>query len=205
GVYKEMEPLLFNEPVKWMLNRHITNSLAGVPRPQMKLITEIYEREGVAGYVKDCLKHIFSNVSVKDNYFWHVYVFGKYREDCCPEYLKAENFEKIKKNIDRVNTYTTTVSQFLKNNKDTYSHYILLDHQDWLAAHDVTSLEEEWALILANSQQGTRILQRSAANKIDFFPKFIEKRVKFEEEHTNSWHYNDRVGTYGSVYMGLVQ
>ncbi|UZR99245.1 DUF3419 family protein [Chondrinema litorale] len=204
-VYKQMEPLLFNEPVKWLLNRHITISLAGVPRPQRQLIMETYEKEGVAGYVKDSLRHIFCNISVKNNYFWYVYVFGSYTKDCCPEYLKEENFEKIKANSDRIKLHTTTISQFLKDHPDNYSHYILLDHQDWLAAHDVVALNEEWELILKNSKKDTRILQRSAANKIDFFPEFIMPKIDFEEEITASWHLNDRVGTYGSVYLGMVK
>ena len=147
---------------------------------------ETYEKEGVAGYVKDSLRHIFCNISVKNNYFWYVYVFGNYTKDCCPEYLKEENFEKIKANSNRIKLHTTTISQFLKDNPAEYSHYILLDHQDWLAAHDVVALNEEWELILKNSKKDTRILQRSAANKIDFFPDFIKSQIEFEEEITAS-------------------
>ena len=104
-----------------------------------------------------------------------------------------------------MSTYTTTLSDFLQKNPGTYSHYVLLDHQDWLAAHDVPALEEEWRLILENSAPGTRILMRSAATEINFFPDFVKERLRFEEQLTRQTHKEDRVGTYASVYLGIVQ
>ena len=201
--YQLLEPLLFSDTIKWLLNRHITISLAGVPRPQQKLITKTYEKEGIAGYVKDCLRHVFCHIPVQNNYFWYVYVFGKYTKSCCPEYLKEGNFEQLKGCIHKISTHTSTVSNFLEQNPESYSHYILLDHQDWLAAHDVPALEEEWKLILQNSSSGTKVLQRSAANTISFFPDFVKEQLTFEEESCAKWHINDRVGTYGSVYVGI--
>lgn len=200
--YQALEPLLFNDAIKWLLNRHITISLAGVPRPQQKLITETYEKEGIAGYVKDCLRHVFCQIPVQNNYFWHVYVFGKYTKTCCPEYLKEDNFDILKDRAYKINTHTTTISNFLKNNPNKYSHFVLLDHQDWLAAHNVPALDEEWQLILQNSKKGAKMLQRSAANNITFFPSFVKKQLSFEDDLCAKSHVEDRVGTYGSVYLG---
>ncbi len=58
----------------------------------------------------------------------------------------------------RIHTYNTTISEFLKCHPGPYSHFILLDHQDWLAWHDPQALEQEWRLILANSRAGSKIL-----------------------------------------------
>ncbi|MEL7222597.1 MAG: DUF3419 family protein, partial [Bacteroidota bacterium] len=100
---------------------------------------------------------------------------------------------------------STTISNFLQNNPGTYSHYVLLDHQDWLAANDRAALHEEWELILKNSRPGTRILLRSAAKEVDYFPEFVRKRLDFEQINTSQQHQLDRVGTYASVYLGVVQ
>jgi S-adenosylmethionine-diacylglycerol 3-amino-3-carboxypropyl transferase len=204
-LYTQIEPRLFGGFITWMLNRHSMVSLAGVPRAQRDLIMQTYQDEGVAGYVKDCLRHIFYHVPVKDNYFWYVYVNGKYSENCCPSYLKKGHFETIKDRVDRIHLHTTTISQYLKENPNIYSHFVLLDHQDWLAAHNRKALAEEWELILKNSTKGTRILLRSAANEVNFFPDFVHDRVQFEKEKTSELHRKDRVGTYGSVYLGIVK
>ena len=110
-----------------------------------------------------------------------------------------------KKQIPTIKTHTNTLSGFLKQNPDKYSHFVLLDHQDWLAAHNQKALHEEWHDILNNSHSGTRILMRSAAYNIDFFPDFVLDKIEFEKEKTALLHKQDRVGTYGSVYLGIVK
>jgi S-adenosylmethionine-diacylglycerol 3-amino-3-carboxypropyl transferase len=89
-------------------------------------------------------------------------------------------------------------------NPDEYSHYVLLDHQDWLASHDLEGLREEWDLILKNSRPGTRILMRSASPEIDFIPEPVRDRLRFFSELTGCLHLQDRVGTYGSTLLAEV-
>jgi len=40
---------------------------------------------------------------------------------------------------------------------------------------------------------------------VDFFPDFVRDTVAFEQEKTRQTHREDRVGTYASVYLGIVQ
>lgn len=203
-LYYRVEDKITNVVLEWLLDRHITMSLLGVPRSQRELFATKYEN-GALGFIQECLRKVFTELSIQDNYFWRLYMTGEYTMDCCPNYLKRENFETLHEHHERVQTYTTTISQFLKDNPGKYSHYVLLDHQDWLAANDVPALEEEWRLILENSQSGTKILLRSAAFKADFIPSFVRERIEFETEETKKQHFLDRVGTYASVYFGTVK
>ena len=203
-IYEEIEPKLGNKLVAWFVNRHLTMSLLGVPRSQQELFIDEY-KQGALGYVKECLGKVFTQLPTTDNYFWRLYIYGNYTKECCPSYLKEENFKTIKDNTERVRTHTTTISNFLKENPGTYSHYVLLDHQDWLAANNIPALEEEWEQILKNSQSGTKILLRSAAKEVDFFPQFVLDAVDFEKDITAKTHKEDRVGTYASVYMAVVK
>jgi len=203
---EQVERKLFNKAVRWTISRHFSLALAGVPRAQRRLITEEYPG-GVSSFVVDAVRHVFTELDIKENYFWQVYVNGHYTKDCCPSYLREENYLSLRERADNIHTHTTSFSQFLKENPGQYSHYVLLDHQDWLAAHDVPALEEEWQYILANSRPGTKILMRSAAMRIDFFPDFVKERVSWvsSEEELKESHFQDRVGTYGSVYLGTVK
>lgn len=203
-IYEGIEPMLINNAIKWLLNRHLTMCMLGVPKSQQDLFIKKYEN-GAAGFIQDCLKKVFMEIPIQDNYFWRVYIDGVYSIDCCPNYLKKENYEVIAKQTHKIQTHTHTLSSFLQQNPGEYSHYVLLDHQDWLANYHLAALEEEWKLILRNSQQGTKILLRSAGEKIDFVPDFVKRNVCFESTKTINIHREDRVGTYGSVHLGVVK
>ncbi len=203
AIYNSIEPKVFNKIIQFFVNRHLTMCLVGVPRAQQNLFTEKYER-GALGFIQECLRKVFTERPIHDNYFWRLYLQGAYNEQCRPEYLKPESFQPIRERASRVHTNSCTISQFLKENPGQYSHFILLDHQDWLAANNVPALEEEWRLILQNSRPGAKILLRSAAHQVDFFPDFAKERLIFEQEKTVSTHQQDRVGTYASVYLAEV-
>lgn len=203
--FNKVEKKLFNRAVRWTLSRHFALAMAGVPRAQRRLISEEYPG-GVGSFVVDAARHVFTKQDIKENYFYQAYIFGHYTKSCCPSYLREDNYETLKERNSRINTHTTSLSQFLKDYPKAYSHYVLLDHQDWLAAHDIPALEEEWEYILKNSRPGTKILMRSAAMRIDFFPEFVKEKVEWiPQADLEQSHKEDRVGTYGSVYVGVVK
>lgn len=201
-IYSELEHKIFNNFVKWTMSQQITMTMLGVPDSQKQLLKP--DTEGV-GFLEKCLRQVFTQLPISDNYFWQLYFHGKYTPDCMPNYVKKDNFDTLKNQMETIYTYNSTITNFLQQHPSAYSHYVLLDHQDWLAAHNRPALDEEWRAILKNSRQGTRILLRSAAYNVDFFPEFVRERVVFEKEKTSEWHQKDRVGTYGSVYLGIVK
>jgi len=203
-IYNNIERKVLNSLIEWVVNQHFTMCLVGVPRSQQLLFRDEYQR-GAIGFIQECMRKVFTEITLKDNYFWRLYWKGSYDVECCPSYLMSENFDHLRANSNRVHNWNNTISGFLRENPKPYSHYILLDHQDWLAENDVPALEEEWRLILANSKPGTKILLRSAAKEVDFFPNFVMDSVQFQKEELEAIHQEDRVGTYASVYLGTVQ
>lgn len=202
-LYYRLEPRLMNAFTRWLFNRHLFQSMLGVPQAQQNLAKETFQ-DGMAGYVKQCFRKVFVELSLRDNYFWKLYFFGSYTEDCCPNYLRKEHFDTVQSRVSRIKTHTMTLSQFLYENPGQYSHFILLDHQDWMAAHNRPALSEEWQLILQNSRPNAKILLRSAASEVDFIPDFVYQKVKFDIPKAAETHQYDRVGTYASVLLGEV-
>lgn len=202
-IYEQIEPLLWGRFMSWLIRQPFVLTLAGVPGPQIQLINNQYPG-GVSGFISDKLRHVFTEILAKDNYFWHVYITGSYSSKCCPNYLKPENFDTLRSHQQRVHTHNNSISGFLRDNPGNYSHFVLLDHQDWLAQHDVAALAEEWELILNNSRPGSRILMRSAAHEINFLPDFARQSLRFFPHLTTPLHLQDRVGTYGSLYFAEV-
>lgn len=201
--YELFEREIWGPFSNWLLRQPTLMTLLGVPRPQIKLIQDSYPG-GLTDYVKDKLRHVFTELPIADNYFWRVYMTGSYTLGCCPNYLKQENQPALQSRVDRLKSYTTTLSGFLREYPGQYTHFVLLDHQDWLAAHDTEALRDEWELILANSAPGAKILMRSAGLKLDFIPESIRTRVRFFPERTEALHQLDRVGTYGSLHFAEV-
>ena len=202
-VYAHLEPRIWGKLSNWLIRQRMIMTLLGVPAPQIKLIENHYPG-GMTAYVKDKLRHVMSELPARENYFWRVYITGSYTRSCCPNYLRMENLATLTARAGRVTPHTCTVSDFLKKNPGTYSHYVLLDHQDWLAWHAPEALAEEWELILANSRPGTRILMRSAGLDLSFVPSDVRARLRFFPQRTEPLHVTDRVGTYGSLHFAEV-
>lgn len=202
-IYTHLEPEIWGRISSWLVRQPTLMTFLGVPRAQIALIKKSHPR-GLEGYVKDKLRHVMTEVPLYDNYFWRVYLTGHYTTDCCPEYLRERNHLMLRCWSDRVSTHTMSVADFLRRTPGSYTHFVLLDHQDWLAWNDTSALREEWDLILQNSRPGTRILLRSAALELDFIPADIRQRLRFRPELTQILHRQDRVGTYGSLHLAEV-
>ncbi|HMA67552.1 MAG TPA: BtaA family protein [Desulfosalsimonadaceae bacterium] len=202
-VYKKIETLLWDRFNSWLLQRPAFMSMAGVPGAQIRLIKENYPG-GLRCYIKDKLRHVFTEVPMQSNYFWRVYLTGNYSPDCCPNYLKKENFNCLREGIHKIKTYTNTLTHFLETHPGKFTHFILLDHQDWMAGHSPEELMAEWELILKNSQPKTKILFRSAGIDHSFLPPQAKSALQFRPELSEPLHRQDRVGTYGSLHFAEV-
>lgn len=202
--YKEIEPRLWNDVVEWLIQQQATLTMLGVPRIQRQMIEDEH-RDGLAGFIRQSLRHVFTDLPLCDNYFWRVYLTGSYARNCCPNYLLEKHFETLYQSIDRVNTHTSTLLSFLKQNPGTYSHFVLLDHQDWMAYSQSKLLAKEWKQILKNATSGSRILFRSAGSSLSFLPNFVFQEVEFQPDLTKKVHQKDRVGTYESTHLGIVR
>lgn len=200
--YEALEPRLLGPWLRMVIRQPATLALLGVPRAQRDLLASQYPG-GVEAFVVDKLRWLFTQLPVRDNYFWRIYLHGSYSRDCCPNYLRAENHELLRARLERLHVHTMSLNDFLQRREAPLTHFVLLDHQDWLCAHDVPALEEEWRSILRCSQVGARVLLRSAAMRVDFLPEFA-RGVLFNRVEAEAWHRRDRVGTYGCTLLAEI-
>ncbi|MEO1618018.1 MAG: BtaA family protein [Planctomycetota bacterium] len=211
---RRVSKMLFSKPMKWALRRDATMALLGVPRSQRMQLDRGYPG-GIGQFIQDRIEKVFREIPLKDNYFWRVYLTGSYTPECCPEYLRADGFAKLKDGlVDRVATHTETVESFLESHPERISRFVLLDHMDWLYEHHPDGLRSEWQHIVNRSTPDARVLWRSAAFEVDFVdPLVIESKgesvrlgelLTYQTELAESLHVADRVHTYGSFYIADV-
>jgi len=171
--------------------------------------------ESVGEWIKAQLEIVCAQLPMQDNYFWRVYIDGKYTKDCCPEYLKEENFARLKQLVGRVSIATETITEFLnKKPHHKISTFVLLDHMDWMAEKPAL-LSEEWNAILANATENPKFLWRSAAEDGEFVlaTKVTQKGkqtvlkdiLDMDTETANRLHALDRVHTYTSLHVGQLK
>ncbi|NEQ64933.1 MAG: BtaA family protein [Symploca sp. SIO2D2] len=208
---KQLNHRFWRKFIRQVMNSDLTLWMLGVP-PQQRQQMERYLTNGVAEFVEERCREVFSELPIGDNYFWQVFIKGKYTPNCCPEYLKEENFQLLKAGlVDCISTHTDTVAQFLEHNDIDISHFVLLDHMDWLSNYQYAELEREWQAIVNRSGKKSRILFRSACFEVEYLNPIcvsVQGRkstladiLEYEHDLAQQLHPQDRVHTYGSFYI----
>jgi S-adenosylmethionine-diacylglycerol 3-amino-3-carboxypropyl transferase len=197
--WAELRPRLASDGLLRLLGSRGVLSLLGVPAPQRELVRR--SPGGFAGFLRGCLDHVMSVALLRDNYFWSVYLHGRYARTACPEYLRPESFARLKAGlVDRVETFTGTVTECLERSAEPFTAFVLLDHMDWLAG-EPRLLEEEWAAIHRSAAPGARAIFRSGGGDAAFLPAGVSARLRFDRALAERLHRQDRVGTYGSFHI----
>jgi S-adenosylmethionine-diacylglycerol 3-amino-3-carboxypropyl transferase len=202
---------MWRPALKRALRTDAVLSLLGVPKAQREHLERTTARS-VADFMEDCVESVFTRLPTADNYFWRLYLFGRYSRECCPGYLKPDNFQRLKSGmVDRIRIHTGDLTGFLRGHDGSLSHFVLLDHMDWLSHAHPELLAAEWQAIVDRARAGARILWRSGGFHVDFVDPIrveVEGRMrqvgellKYDTETARSCHGRDRVHTYGSFHI----
>jgi S-adenosylmethionine-diacylglycerol 3-amino-3-carboxypropyl transferase len=208
---RHLRDRFWSSPMRFAMRRDTVLSLLGVPRAQRNQIETQYAG-GIAQFVYDCVESVFARLPLADNYFWRVYMTGQYTPQCCPEYLKPENFQKLKDGLgERVEVYTDTVQGHLEKYDRPISRFVLLDHMDWLSGAHLAALEQEWQWIVRRAAPGTRLIWRSAGLRTDFVDQLpitvdgqsrrVGELLSYDRRLAEHLHPQCRVHTYGSFHI----
>lgn len=213
---EEIHPQMWSKAMNWAISRQITMSFLGVPGPQRQEVIAQHEG-GVAGFIRSSIEYVFRQLPMWDNYFWSVYIRGKYGKNCCPEYLKRENFMALKNGlVDHIEPHTTTITEFLDSTEDRISRYVLLDHMDWMAGYYPEALADEWRAIFATAAPDARLLFRSAHVQPDYLSQLqviapdgvgdvcLQERLQFNGALASQLQKQDRVHTYAGFHIADV-
>jgi S-adenosylmethionine-diacylglycerol 3-amino-3-carboxypropyl transferase len=211
---QKVRETLFRPLLKWILRRDATFALLGVPPSQRRQLDAGYAG-GITQFIIDRVETVFSRLPLRDNYFWRVYLTGHYSPNCCPEYLRYENFQRLKKDLaDRISVHTDTLLGFLRRHRGRISRFVLLDHMDWLYAHSPRLLAEEWQALVDHATPQARAIWRSAGLCVDFVDPLeirtargtspVGDLLTYHRDLAQTLHARDRVHTYGSFHVATI-
>lgn len=205
---------LWTQYVSWALSRQLTMSMLGVPHPQRKEV-ERQHAAGIGGFVRDAIEYVIRELPIWTNYFWTLYLRGRYTLTNCPEYLRRDNFLALKAGgIDRIRLHTCTVTDFLHRTQDHISKYVLLDHMDWMSSYQPRALVEEWNAILDRAVPAARVIFRSAHADPAYLRTIhvgtggaqrpLAEAFRFHPELSRKLSSDDRVHTYAGFHIADV-
>ena len=194
---KNIEPIIFNKFIFYIVNTPLWRKLTGVPFEQYNTICEgKYSNEKIYNFMKNNYDFIFKSKLIKnENYFAFASIKGEFTKLNCPEYLKEENFSILKENIHKIKIVNSSITNYLKNNDTIFTKFILLDHLDWFK--NKTEVIEEFDLIKKKSNDCIGIFRSGCENP--WYLKYIE--LNFNINNLSFERENDRLGTYLGFYL----
>lgn len=205
----QVQSMLWGPGINWALSRQFTMNFLGVPFPQRKQV-QAQHAMGIAGFIRESIEYVFRELPVSTNYFWSVYVKGHYTPNCCPEYLKPDNFAALKSGlVDCIEPHTCTVTELLQETSAKISKFVLLDHMDWMSSYYPAALAEEWDAIINCATPNVRVIFRSAHATPNYLDTVVPRpgepglseRLKFHTELAQKLQLLDRVHTYAGFHI----
>jgi betaine lipid synthase len=194
---QQIRPRSFNAVVRNFLTSGWLMWLTfGVPKAQMDLIVVDGD---MTKYALDTLNGVvdYSDVT-NDNYFYHLVTRGHYSPQCCPRYLKRENFAALKKATQKITVHCDLIENVLRT--QSFTHAIMLDHLDW---RDENGIREELAVVHKHLTEDGIVIGRSAGHRPWYLPLYQEAgfETALVSVRDDDKPYIDRVNMYASFYV----
>jgi S-adenosylmethionine-diacylglycerol 3-amino-3-carboxypropyl transferase len=204
----------WNRALGFFLQRNAILALSGIPPQQRSQM--LLDARPLLERLQCRAEQVIRTLPIDDNYFWRLYLTGKYTESCCPAYLRQDNFERLRSLIDRVTIHTDSVQHFLeqralKQTGSPISCFVLLDHMDWLTCRRAPQLADEWQAILGSATSDARFVWRSLGVDKEFIdsvhvdvhghPRSIGQLLDYDYSAMTHLMQEERVSVYGGLFI----
>ena len=171
-------------------------NIFGVPNKQLNMIIQ-HDKRYLSEYVLTSVNNVIEHTDIiNDNHYYYLVLNGKFTHKNCPDYLKEENYNKLKTRVDDLINVNDSFLNVL--NEREYNKIILMDHLDWVDEKYVKNITS----ILKNKMSlnnGVAILR--SASIYPWYIDLIKKDFKVTKitDHIKN-PYSDRVNTYASFW-----
>ena len=199
---RTLAPLFEKKFVKMMCNKPESLYGLGIPPAQFDELNESAKGD-MASLLKARLERMACQFPIEDNYFaWQAFNRGYDRENkrAVPRYLKEDNYETLKANIENANVVHSTITEYLDGQgPDSVDCFVFLDAQDWM---NDEQLNELWSAVLRSATDGARVIFRTAGDESPLTEGLTE-------DNLSPWDYDPKLAApdnerdRSSIYGGF--
>ena len=188
----------------------ITTFGLGIPPQQYdELTSSLSDGKTIIDVYRERVRRLACDFPIEENYFaWQAFA-RKYDTEkgmAVPEYLKKENYEKLKTAIGRLDTIIGPATDAIKNSEaGTFNRFVLLDAQDWMNADQLIEL---WSAIAEFAEPGSRIIFRTAgaASPVEkYLPKELLSKFTYHRAFSHELFAKDRSSIYGGFHLYFLE
>ena len=197
--FEQQQKLYFKNESKLKFMSNLLNQIVfliipyvGVPDRQLAL-------SDMHPYV--WIKRLFLHTDINKNYFYYPYLYGCWEEDCCPPYLRKENYTIIKANLHKIKIHTCRLDEIGNHMTDKsykFDRVILLDHMDWMTDDIIVN---EWEKIIPYTENNCLFCWRSYSFKQPFS---CLSNLKYQISSPIFPFYADKVAMYNSIHVASI-
>jgi S-adenosylmethionine-diacylglycerol 3-amino-3-carboxypropyl transferase len=181
----------------------------GIPPQQYAELKRDLNGGSIIDVYRERTRRLAVDFPIGENYFaWQAFArrYDTKKRVAVPEYLKAENYERLKSNADRLSTRTGSVTDEITQSEERrFDRFVLLDAQDWMSKDVMTEL---WSAIASKGALGSRIIFRTAgsASPIETnLPPHLRDRFHYEKDLSDSLFKQDRASIYGGFHLYILK
>ena len=201
-----IDPFFDSVVIKTIGKLPVTMFGLGIPPQQYEELKKDLADDGsIIDIYRARAKRLACEFPIDDNYFaWQAFArkYDTTKRKAIPDYLKEENFEKLKENAFRLNTDIGSVTDQIKDNPfDTFDRFVFLDAQDWMNAEVMTDL---WQSIADKAAVGSRIIFRTAGATSPIeknLPRELAARFEYKADESAELFKQDRASIYGGFHL----
>lgn len=203
---RHIDPFFDTFLVKTVGKMPVTMFGLGIPPQQYdELKTDLSGKQTVIDIYRERVRRLACDYPIDENYFaWQAFArkYDTANRKAIPEYLKPENYERLKANADRLNTIIGSATDVIKNSGPaSFNRFVFLDAQDWMNAEQMIDL---WSAIAEKAEPGSRIIFRTAGSVSPIetnLPKELRDRFTYHAEISERLFKQDRASIYGGFHL----
>ena len=99
-----------------------------------------YAEKNISEEMKERSRYALCELSPHENPYINYILTGNYRKDCLPYFLRKENFDKIRKNLHKVEIIQSSVEEYLDNIDYKIDKFNLSDIFEYMSAENYSKL-----------------------------------------------------------------
>jgi len=207
---KNIKPFFNNFLIRLVGRMPVTLFGLGIPPQQFDELTRETDAETtIIDVYRERVRRLACDFPIEENYFaWQAFArkYDTEKRKAIPEYLKDENFGKLKSNIGRLRAKVGSVTDEIKTQPHgSFNRFVFLDAQDWMNADALTEL---WSAIAEKAEPNSRLIFRTAGAESPIktrLPQTLRENFVYERDASDRLFKQDRASIYGGFHLYILK